>query len=409
MTNSKANKAITGFFMPLPNEYVIEEVIKNIDDVVVYRADHPIHGLVNVYLPDGTLPAELLKKSGQRLYQKGLKMRELSVMNIPFITKALEVSQNPNEPYIVTRYTEHDLEWLISNGITLKPKRMFAILSQILQVITHLTTNGWAIDRVHPREIKLPQLNTGDISFALAEGFEQQSGIPQMTNTVTADNLADKVAPDRLPEDSANDNFGMPQTKSTQKIDEGETIGTLPIYQDADAGTLLNDFNDPRQLRRRQRGIYLLGNVTYQLLFGRKYDSGDDHAKEKIKELGKRWRNTLEKALEQDIDRCYESYEAMLHDVKRALSRNKRFALAIAPLIVLLMIVGGVLGYKQYRRYQIMTSEAGQAIENFLDIINKTDSEFPDTHKLLDAFHEPNDNIILRPFDEIMTSPAKKK
>ena len=30
--------------MSLPNEYVIEEIVKNIDDVVVYRADHPIHG-----------------------------------------------------------------------------------------------------------------------------------------------------------------------------------------------------------------------------------------------------------------------------------------------------------------------------------------------------------------------------
>ena len=116
--------------MPLPDEYIIEEVVRNIDDVIVYRADHPIHGMVNVYLPDDTLPQEVLKKARQRLYKKGLKMRELALMNLPFIAKALEVSQNPNEPYIVTQYTEHDLEWLISNGVTLKPKRMFVILSQ---------------------------------------------------------------------------------------------------------------------------------------------------------------------------------------------------------------------------------------------------------------------------------------
>ncbi len=385
--------------MSLPNEYVIEEVVKNMDDVVIYRADHPIHGLVNVYLPDSTLPTELLKKCGQRLYQKGLKMRELSVLNIPLITKALEVSQNPNEPYIVTRHTEHDLEWLISNGVILKPKRMFAILSQILQVITHLTTNGWAIDRVHPRQVKLPQLNTGDISFALAEGFEQQSSIPQMTNTVTDD----KAAPAKLPEDSENDNFGIRQTKSTQKIDEDQTTETPPIYQDTDAATLLNDFNDPRQLRRRQRGIYLLGDITYQLLFGRKYDSGDNHAKENIKGLGKRWRNILKKTFEQDIDRRYDSYNAMQMDVTKALRRNKRIATMCAPFLIILVIIACYFAYERYHEYKIMTSEAGQAIESFLETINETKDEFPEIEKPTPPPAKPDEQAILRPFDKIST------
>jgi len=55
-----------------------------------------------------------------------------------------------------------------------------------------------------------------------------------------------------------------------------------------------------------------------------------------------------------------------------------------------------------------MTSEAGQAIENFLNIVNKTNSEFPDLYKLSDAFHEPNDDAILRPFDEVTTTPTKE-
>jgi serine/threonine protein kinase len=398
VTNSKA---ITGFLMSLPNEYVIEEVVRNIDDIAVYRADHPIHGLVNIYLPDGTLPPEILKKTGQRLFQKGLKMRELSIMNLPLIAKALEVSQNPNEPYIVTQYIEHDLEWLISNGVILKPKRMFTILSQILEAITHLTTNGWAIDRIHPRQIKLPQLNTGDISFALAEGFEQQSGISQMTDTVTADNFAYKAAPTKFPEDSINNNLRTPQTESTQKINEDETIETPPIYQDAAVGTLLNDFNDPRQLRRRQRGIYLLGNITYQLLFGRKYDSGDDHAKKNIKGLGKRWRTPLEKAFEQDIDHRYDTYNAMQMDVTKALKRNKRIAAMSAPFLIILVIIACYFAYERYHEYKIMTSEAGQAIESFLEIINETKDEFPEIEKPKPPPAKLDEQAILKPFDKI--------
>ena len=111
--------------MSLPSEYVIEDAIRNIDDVIVYRANHPIHGAVSVYLPDDTLPSESARGVRKRLYQNGLQMRNLSLLSVPFVAKALEVSQNPNEPYIVTKYAEHDLEEFISNGVTTKPKRMF--------------------------------------------------------------------------------------------------------------------------------------------------------------------------------------------------------------------------------------------------------------------------------------------
>ena len=114
--------------MPLPSEYVIEDAVRSIDDVIVYRANHPIHGTVNVYLPDDTLPPQLARAVKTRLYQNGLQMRNISLLNVPLTAKALEVSQNPNEPYIVTKYAEHDLEEFISNGVTTKPRRMFAIL-----------------------------------------------------------------------------------------------------------------------------------------------------------------------------------------------------------------------------------------------------------------------------------------
>ena len=143
--------------MALPSEYVVEDAVRSIDDVIVYRANHPIHGTVNVYLPDDTLPLEFAATVRKHLYQNGLQMRNVSLLNVPFATKALEVSQNPNEPYIVTKYSKHDLEDFISNGLTIKPRRMFVILSQLLEAIINLAANGCLIERVHPRQVKLPE------------------------------------------------------------------------------------------------------------------------------------------------------------------------------------------------------------------------------------------------------------
>ncbi len=52
-------------------------------------------------------------------------------------------------------------------------------------------------------------------------------------------------------------------------------------------------------------------------------------------------------------------------------------------------------------RYQIMTSEAGQAIKSFLDIVNKTSDEFPELKKPEPASPAPDDQTILKPFDNI--------
>ena len=138
--------------MPVPSEYVIEEAVRSIDDIIVYRAEHPIHGTVDIYLPDDTLTQDAVAAARQRLFHNGLQMRNISMLDIPFITKALEVSQNPNEPYIVTKYAKHDLEELISNGVVIRPKRMFVILRQVLEAIVRLAGNGIVIDRIHPRK-----------------------------------------------------------------------------------------------------------------------------------------------------------------------------------------------------------------------------------------------------------------
>ena len=50
-----------------------------------------------------------------------------------------------------------------------------------------------------------------------------------------------------------------------------------------------------------------------------------------------------------------------------------------------------------------MTSEAGQAIESFLNIVNKTGSEFAPPLEPLPGPAEPNDDDILKPFEEITT------
>ena len=118
--------------MALPAEYVIEDAVRSIDEVIVYRANHPIHGKVNIYLPDQALPAGLSGEVKKRLYQSGLQMRDISLLNVGLLTKSLEVSQNPNEPYIVTKYSKHDIEEMINNGVTLNPKRIFMILSQFM-------------------------------------------------------------------------------------------------------------------------------------------------------------------------------------------------------------------------------------------------------------------------------------
>jgi hypothetical protein len=392
--------------MSLPSEYVIEDAVRSIDDVIVYRANHPIHGKVNVYQPDGALPPDLARVVKKHLYQKGLQMRNLSLLNVPFTAKALEVSQNPNEPYVVTKYVKYSLEELISNGVTIKPKRMFAILSQVLDTTVNLAANGWVIDHVHPRQVKLPELLTGDISFTVIEGAEQQTDAAEMTAAAADDNLGDAVTPQA---DAKEDRTLATPVRITQRTDEtqtpNDTAAARTAPRDVDRTVTLDENtrlkNDQKQLRTRQRNIYRLGNITYQLLFGRKYLSSDKLAVANIRKLGRRWRRILEKALSQSIHRRYDTYETMLRDVKRASNRNKRMAIASLPFLLLLVLIGSYFTYERYHQYKIMTSPAWQAIKSLLDIVNKTDSEFPELEKPAPPSPEPDDQTILKPFDEI--------
>ena len=387
------------------SECLIGEAIRSIDDVIVYRADHPIHGIVNVYLPDDALPPELAKSVKRRLYQNGLRMRSLSLLNLPLVTRALEVSQNPNEPYIVTKYLKHDLEEIISNGVTMKRKRVFRVLSQVLEAIINLAANGWEIDRIHPRQIKLVELHAGDISLTVIEGMAQKTDMAETPTAAADGELSDSITPQG---DDKEDRAFAPTAKITQRIDETQAptpAAPSDTAHDIDRTVTLDESAQvkyaQKRLRTTQRNIHSLGNIAYQLLFGRKYEPSDKVAAANIRMLGRRWRKILDKALSQNLDYRYDTYEAMLRDVRKASSRNKRVAIASIPFLLLLVFIGSYFAYERYHEYKIMTSEAGQVIKSFLDIVNKTSDEFPELKKPEPASPAPDDQTILKPFDNI--------
>ena len=156
-----------------------------------------------------------------------------------------------------------------------------------------------------------------------------------------------------------------------------------------------------RQLWAVQRNIYTLGNITYQLLFGRKYESSDDVARANIRKLAGRWRKILEKALSEDIERRYSTYERMLQDVRKSASRNRRMAVASTPFLLLAVVIAGYLGYEKYREHRIMTSDTGQAIKSFLEIVTETQDEIPELNRPEPQSPTPDDETILSPFNKI--------
>ncbi len=399
--------------MAIPDEYKIEEVVRKTDNMMVCRANHPIHGTVIIYMPDDALPSETAVTVKRYLYQSGIQMRSISQLYLPFVTVTLEVSQNPNEPYIITKYSKYDLEKLINEEVRLKPKRIYQMFSQVLQAIESLLENGWQIDRLNPYQIKLSDIHDGDVTFTALPSAGFQTTATRTIPTAKEGRLSD-TATLKTKKDSASV-FPPTQTLKDNPLEKTQTLkngATINLSRSGIEPTMTLPQNDTlaaeKKLRLIQRNIYILGGLAYQLLFGEKYHLSDSNAIVNIRKLSAKWRTVLDKALSPSLEDRYELYESMLRDIERALSRNKRIAIAIAPLIVLLLIVGGYLGYRQYHRYQIMTSEAGQAIKNFLSIVNKTNSEFPDPYKLSEAFHEPNDDTILRPFDEVITPPAKE-
>jgi hypothetical protein len=389
--------------MSLPIEFLIENAVGSIGDIIVYRAEHPIHGTVSVYQLDDNLPSGLVEKAKKRLYKTGLQMRNISLQNLRFVTKALEVSQNPNEPYVVTKYAKYDVEELINNGVTLKPKRVFLILSQVLEAIVDLAANDQSIYRVHARQIKLSQLHTGNISFSVME--EMEDGIN--AGRVGADSIAGEPADAKTNAVSSEDPTRTAPV--SQKGDENQELKdkahTHPKPPDIDATSTLEK-NVPvedvrKELRTAQRNIYILGNLAFQLLFGRKYISSDKLSAANIRGHGRRWRKVLEKVLSEDASERYDTYENMLRDIRKASNRNKRLALASVPFMIVLAVVAGFFAYERYREHKIMTSEAGQAIKNFLEIVNETQDEFPELIEPQAEPNKPDEQSILSPFDKI--------
>jgi serine/threonine protein kinase len=381
--------------MAIPDEYKIEEVVRKTENMMICRADHPIHGKVFIYVPDDALHPEVAAIVKRHLYQSGIQMRGISQLYLPFVTKTLEVSQNPNEPYIITEYSKYDLEKLINEDVRLKPKRIYQIFSKVLQAIMGLSENGWQTDNLNPYQIKLSGINQGDVTVTALLSTGLQPIVPGPAPAPEVERAGETVT---LKDDAA---------EKTQTLKKGVTIDQSRSGMEPTA-TMPQDavLAGEKELRLVQRNIYILGGLAYQLLFGKKYHLSDSNAVVNIRKLSAKWRAVLEKALSPSLEERYESYESMLRDIERALSRNKRIAISITPLVVLLLMAGGLFGYRQHHRHQIMTSEAGQAIKNFLEIVDKTESNFPEPSS---ASQEPNDDSILRPFDEIATTPDKKE
>jgi len=108
--------------MAIPNEYTIQKLLDKREEIDVYKAHHPIHGIVTAYTISKTSSSKMADTMGRHLYQSGIQMRSISQLNLPFVARALEVSQNPNEPYIITEHTTYNLQHVINDHLILKPK-----------------------------------------------------------------------------------------------------------------------------------------------------------------------------------------------------------------------------------------------------------------------------------------------
>jgi len=385
--------------MAVPDEYKFEEIIRKSDYLVIHRANHPIHGKVTIYMPDDTVPSDIAVTVKRYLYQNGIRMRSISQLQIPFITRTLEVSQNPNEPYIVTDYKKHDLQELINNRTTLKSKRVFQILAQTLQAIMSLAVEGWQTDHLQASQIRLSDIYQGSVAFTAFQGTTSQANIKNTAADSVEKDQTEVVTIERKDEPGF---AGAEDAKTQETIATGKEqrpAKTPTVTESGSGSTILPE----KELRLIQRNIYILGDIAYRLLFGSEYRLSDNTAAVNIQKLSSRWRKIVNKALSPSLEERYESSEAMLSDINKALSRNKRIAIGVAPVFVLLLAVGVLFGYNQYSRHKIMTSEAGQAIENFLSIVNRTNSEFGPPLEPPSGPAEPNDDAILKPFEGLTT------
>jgi len=156
-------------------------------------------------------------------------------------------------------------------------------------------------------------------------------------------------------------------------------------------------------IRTTQRNIYILGDIAYQLLFAAKYYLDDKNSNKNIKKLGAKWRTILEKSLSPNLTDRYQSYASMLSDVNKVLGRNRRITFSVTPVAALAVTIGLYYGFCQYKVYKetqrIMSSEAGQAIERFLDIIKEANNSFPQLQPPPQS--QDKNDPILEPFNKI--------
>ena len=391
--------------MSIPDEYTLEGLRYSAYDLAVYRAWHPIHREVSIHVPADNLSKDQSDVVKRRLYQDGIQMRSLSQLDLPSVTAALEVSQNPNEPYIVTQHADHYLQELLDDRSRLKPKRVYEILSQVLNGMVHLADNGCNMDDLTPYHIVLDDAYQGNVSLTPI-GTTGSHRMPLITTSIsTKGQFSDTMT--LKPEKDPPSPFSPTQTLQDGTIDRTQTLQDGAIVQSTQPGvqptmTLAETDGKPKgrtDLGVMQKNMYALGDIAYQLLFEQEYHQQDASTAANIKTLAPKWRGPLGIALSPNIADRYDSYEAMLCAVNKALSRNKTIAIRMTPVLALLLIAGCYFGYILYKEYAIKHSGPGETIGLFLKRINETDSEFPDLKAPVST--EASDDAILKPFDEV--------
>ena len=391
--------------MPISDEYSIEGLDYKLDNLDVYVAYHPIHLEVSIYKPKDDLSEAVASAVKNQLYNNGIQMRALTQLNLPFVTAALDVSQNPNDPYIVTRQASHDLQKIINDNVMLKPKRVYQILSQALNAMINLAENGWQIDSVTPRCIVLDDVHHGNVSFTPigTTGSQPTAGhtMPSSTTGSFPHTLTLQA------ETGPTNPFAPTQTLKDRTIEKTQTLQNDTVVNHTPSGleptVTLHQTMGPSEARRErgmvQKNMYALGAVAYQLLFGQEYHQQDATTATNIQKLSSKWRSALNTALSPNLEERYDSYEAMLRAIDKARVRNKRIAIALAPLLLSLLIVGFYFAYDRYRRYRIARTPAGQAVESFLGVVDKTADDLPEIQKPTPS--AATDERILEPFNHI--------
>jgi hypothetical protein len=375
--------------MALPANYTVEAAVGNLGKIAIYRASHPIHGTVAVYKPAEQLRHEQLTQVRQLLYQHSLWLRDISERDISGIAKALEVSQNPDDPYIVTAWWENDLATFLDTAPKLKRSAATKLFAGICKAVSIAEVNGFSLGQLQASSIKLegvnPVLLTVGVLSDLASSSRGTLSIasqPGMTDGSVTQTLKTGISKDKP---------GSTQAP-TVTIREGGTV-TLPNHQETTEVVHMN--------------LYTLGTILYQLLFREKYYSADARVAGRIKGLPKRWRVITSRLINMSGESYYSSYDTLLLDVRKALARNKRVVLGFTPVFVLLLVLMAWWGHNWYSNYQIRTSNAAEALKQFMNLAASSTS-LPEVPRVRDVNVIDNDAQILKTFEGILHERDKQ-